>query len=136
MTRMLRKGRENSPPDPENWMIAPLWWLGRATAHHRSRDVAIFLPGKKKQEVEVLSGGQWLGVYAMGTVHIYPLSTLSTSLQRRLYQTQQEAARVWLLCRDLHLAARQQHTHWPERNDLRQAIKGGFVTRKQATSVR
>ena len=50
----------------------------------------------------------------METVYIYPLATLRPSLQRRLYQAQQEAARVWSLCRDLHLAARQQHTRWPD----------------------
>ena len=54
----------------------------------------------------------------METVHIYPLATLRPSLRRRLYEAQQEAARVWTVCRDLHLAARQHHTRWPDRDDL------------------
>jgi hypothetical protein len=46
----------------------------------------------------------------METVYIYQLTTLRPCLQRRLYEAQQEAARMWTLCRDLHLAARQRHT--------------------------
>jgi hypothetical protein len=49
-------------------------------------------------------------IFFMETVHIYPLPTLSPSLRLRLYQAQPEAARVWTVCRDRHLAARQQHT--------------------------
>ena len=54
----------------------------------------------------------------MEMVHIYPLPTLRPSLRLRLYQAQQEAARVWTVCRDLHLAARQQRTCWPRSGGL------------------
>ena len=47
-------------------------------------------------------------ILLMEMVHIYPLPTLSPFLQRRMYAAQREAARVWTVCRDLHLAARQQ----------------------------
>jgi putative transposase len=67
----------------------------------------------------------------MEMVQIYPLPNLRPALQRRLYQAQQEAARVWTLCRDLHLAARQQATRWPNREDLQEATKGGFALHSQ-----
>ena len=54
----------------------------------------------------------------METVRILVLAGMRPGLQRRLYEAQQEAARVWTLCRDLHLAARQHHTRWPDRDDL------------------
>ena len=34
---------------------------------------------------------------------------------------QREAARVWTLCRDRHLAARQEHGKWPNRDALQKA---------------
>jgi putative transposase len=71
----------------------------------------------------------------METVHIYPLTTLPSSLRRRLYQAQQEAAGVWTMCRDLHLAARQQHTRWPDREDLQQATKGRFALHSQSVQM-
>ncbi len=71
----------------------------------------------------------------METVHIYPLTTLSPSLQRRLYAAQREAARVWTVCRDLHLAARRQHTRWPDRDDLQQATKGQFALHSQTVQM-
>ena len=55
----------------------------------------------------------------METVRILVLAGMRPRLQRRLYEAQQEAARVWTVCRDLHLAARQHHTRWPDRDDLR-----------------
>jgi hypothetical protein len=42
----------------------------------------------------------------METVRIFPLATLRTGYARRLREARTEAARVWTLCRDLHLAAR------------------------------
>ena len=71
----------------------------------------------------------------METVHIYPLATLRHSLRRRLYEAQQEVAWVWTVCRDLHLAARQQHTHWPDRDDLQQATKGQFALHSQTVQM-
>jgi putative transposase len=71
----------------------------------------------------------------MEMVQIYPLPNLRPALRRRLYQAQQEAARVWTLCRDLHLAARQQHTRWPNREDLQEATKGGFALHSQTIQM-
>ena len=56
-------------------------------------------------------------------------------LQRRLYEAQQEAACVWTVCRDLHLAARQTHTRWPDRDDLQQATKGQFALHSQTVQM-
>jgi hypothetical protein len=63
----------------------------------------------------------------METVYIYPLTTLRRGYARRLYEAQQEAARIWTLCRDRHLAARTAHTRWPTRDELQQATKGQFA---------
>ena len=61
------------------------------------------------------------------TVSIYPLATLCKGYARRLYEAQQEAARVWIVCRDRHLAARSAHTRWPTRDDLQQATREQFA---------
>ena len=71
----------------------------------------------------------------METVHIYPLPSLTASLRLRLYTAQQEAARVWTVCRDQHLAARQQHTPWPDRDDLQRATKGRFALHSQTIQM-
>jgi putative transposase len=71
----------------------------------------------------------------METVRIYPLTALPPSVPRRLYTAQQEAARVWTLCRDLNLTARQQHTRWPDRDDLQQATKGQFALYSQTIQM-
>src|SRR5215472_10423253 len=71
----------------------------------------------------------------MEMVSIYPLATLRPSLRRRLSEAQQEAARVWTLCRDRHLAARQQHTRWPDRDELQQATKGQFALHSQTVQM-
>jgi putative transposase len=71
----------------------------------------------------------------METVHIYPLTGLRPGYQSRLRGAQMEAARVWMLCRDLHLAARQQHTPWPKRDDLQQATKDHFALHSQSIQM-
>ena len=71
----------------------------------------------------------------METVRILVLAGMCPGLQRRLYEAQQEAARVWALCRDLHLAARQHHTRWPNRDDLQQATKGQFALHSQTVQM-
>jgi putative transposase len=48
-----------------------------------------------------------------------------------LREARLEAARVWNVCRDLHLVARQQHTRWPDQNDLHHATKGRFALHSQ-----
>ena len=71
----------------------------------------------------------------METVYIYPLPTLRPSLRRRLYEAQREAARVWTRCRDLHLAARQRHARWPDRDELQQTTKGQFALHSQTVQM-
>jgi putative transposase len=71
----------------------------------------------------------------MEMVRIYPLPNLSPSLGRHLYQAQQGAARVWTVCRDRHLAARQQHTRWPDRDDLQHATTGRFALYSQTIQM-
>jgi putative transposase len=71
----------------------------------------------------------------METVYIYPLATLRPSLRRSLYEAQREAARVWTICRDLHLAARQRHARWPDRDELQQATKGQFALHSQTVQM-
>jgi putative transposase len=71
----------------------------------------------------------------METVYIYPLPTLRPSLRRRLYEAQLEAALVWTFCRDRHLAARQRHTRWPDRDELQQATKGQFALHSQTVQM-
>ena len=71
----------------------------------------------------------------METMHIYLLTSLRPSLRQRLYEAQQEAARVWTVCRDRHLAARQTHTRWPDRETLQQATKGQFALHSQTVQM-
>src|SRR5215472_15370978 len=87
--------------------------------------------------------GQWISFLVvkaleplvMETVHIYPLPTLRKGYAQRLRQARMEAARVWTVCRDLHLAARQAHTRWPTRDDLQQATKGHFALHSQTIQM-
>src|SRR5215467_8833390 len=69
------------------------------------------------------------------TVRIYPLPTLRKGYARCLREARMEAARVWTLCRDLHLSARQQHTRWPNREELQQATKGQFALHSQTVQM-
>ena len=71
----------------------------------------------------------------METVRIYPLPTLRKGYTRRLREARMEASRVWSLCRDLHQAARQQHTRWPHEADLQAATKGRFALHSQTVQL-
>lgn len=51
----------------------------------------------------------------METVCIYQLTQLSPSLIRRIREATMEAAKVWTLCRDMHLYARHNRLLWPTR---------------------
>src|SRR5262249_37321310 len=73
--------------------------------------------------------------HVMETVPIYSLATLRPSLQKRLYKAQQEAARVWTVCRDRHLTARKHHIRWPDRQELQQATKGQFALHSQTVQM-
>jgi hypothetical protein len=69
------------------------------------------------------------------TVRIYRLSNLPRPLKQRLDQAQQEAARVWTMCRDLHREAREQALPWPVRDDLQRATKGQFALHSQTVQM-
>jgi putative transposase len=71
----------------------------------------------------------------METVRIYRLATLRKGYRARLRDAQVEAARVWTLCRDMHLSARQHHTRWPNRDQLQQATKGQFALHSQTVQM-
>ena len=71
----------------------------------------------------------------METVRIYPLPTLRKGYAQRLREARMEAARVWTVCRDLHLAARQAQTRWPKEADLQQATKGQFTLHSQTVQL-
>lgn len=71
----------------------------------------------------------------METVRIYRLDSLRPRYRVRLRDAQMEAARVWTLCRDIHLSARQQHTRWPNRDELQQATKGQFALHSQTVQM-
>ena len=67
----------------------------------------------------------------METVRIYRLTGLRLGCRVWLCAAQMEAAQVWTLCRDLHLAARRQRTPWPGENDFQQATRGRFALHSQ-----
>ena len=71
----------------------------------------------------------------METVQIYRLTGLRPRCQARLRAAQMEAAQVWTLCRDLHLAARQQRTSWPTKDDFHQASKGRLALHSQTVQA-
>jgi putative transposase len=71
----------------------------------------------------------------METVRIYRLTGLRPRYQARLRAAHLEAARVWMLCRDVHLAARQDRTRWPNREDLQRATKGQFALQSQTVQM-
>lgn len=69
------------------------------------------------------------------TTYIYRLEGLRPSCRARICQAQMEAARVWMLCRDLHLAARKNWTRWPNREDLQRATKKQFSLHSQTVQM-
>jgi putative transposase len=71
----------------------------------------------------------------METVHIYRLTELHPRSWTQLRAAQMEAARVWTLCRDLHISARRQHTAWPTQDDFHQATKGRFALHSQTVQA-
>ena len=71
----------------------------------------------------------------METVRIFRLTGLRPRCRARLQAAQMEAAQVWTLCRDLHLAARQQHTRWPREDTFHRATKGRFALHSQTVQA-
>ena len=61
----------------------------------------------------------------MERVRILSLKGLSRRQFVLIRDGQAEAARVWTVCRDMHLTARQKTTSWPGRNEYHEFTKGG-----------
>lgn len=57
----------------------------------------------------------------METLKVYALHGLSRRMQALLREGQQDAARVWNTCKDLHPEARRHGTRWANRDVLQQA---------------
>ena len=133
---MFKDRRENSHPFQGMGMKAPLLHQHNDGVHHLAAAFTVFLPNTKKRVREVIVCAVRVSESpVMETVRIFALAGLRPSLQRRLFEAQQEAARVWTVCRDLHLAARQQHTRWPTRDALQQATKGQFALHSQTVQM-
>ena len=71
----------------------------------------------------------------MDGIRIYPLNHLPRNMQNILREGQQEAAKVWNLCKDLHRAARSAQTLWPNRDVLQKATKGQFALHSQSVQM-
>jgi putative transposase len=71
----------------------------------------------------------------METVRIYRLTGLRPRYRARLRAAQMEAAQVWTLCRDMHLAARKQHNIWPTEEAFQQATRGRFALHSQTVQA-
>ncbi|BCL79477.1 transposase [Ktedonobacteria bacterium brp13] len=74
-------------------------------------------------------------LYHMNTVKIYQLNSLSPTHYQRLRAAQQEAARIWNRCMELHRDARLQHEPWPGRDVLQKATKGLFALHSQSIQM-
>ncbi|WP_143958260.1 RNA-guided endonuclease InsQ/TnpB family protein [Methylacidiphilum kamchatkense] len=61
----------------------------------------------------------------MERVRILSLKGISRRLQALIRDGQAESARVWTLCRDMHLAARQKNQPWPGKREFHEATRGG-----------
>ena len=77
----------------------------------------------------------WARITDMERVRIVSLKGLSGRSQAIIREGQMEAARVWTLCRDMHLAARQEHGKWPNRDALQKATKGRFALHSQSVQM-
>lgn len=61
----------------------------------------------------------------MERVRILSLKGIPRRLQAIIRDGQMESARVWALCRDMHLAARRENQPWPGKNEFHRATRGG-----------
>lgn len=68
----------------------------------------------------------------MERVRIYSLKGISRKTQAIIRDGQMESARVWTLCRDMHLTARQNRERWPSRDEFHRATKRQFVLHSQS----
>lgn len=71
----------------------------------------------------------------MERVRIVSLKSIRNRQSAMIRAGQMEAARVWTVCRDAHLAARQEHGKWPNRDDLQKTTKGRFCLHSQSVQM-
>ena len=71
----------------------------------------------------------------MQAIRIIQLSGLDSSLRNSIRLGRMEAAKVWTICRDLHLAARKDSTKWPNKDTLQKATKGYGLHSQSAQMV-
>ncbi len=71
----------------------------------------------------------------MERVRILSLKGIRNRQSVMIRAGQMEAARVWTVCRDTHLAARQEHGPWPNREALQKATKGRFALHSQSVQM-
>ncbi len=76
-----------------------------------------------------------LPYHVMERVRIVSLKGIRNRQSAMIRAGQREAARVWTLCRDRHLAARQEHGKWPNRDALQKATKGRFALHSQSVQM-
>ncbi len=83
-----------------------------------------------------LQGGVRVSIIsAMERVRIVPLKSIRKRQSAVIRAGQMEAARVWTVCRDAHLAARQAHGKWPNRDALQKTTKGRFALHSQSVQM-
>ena len=71
----------------------------------------------------------------MDRVRIVSLKGLRKRPSATIREGQREAARVWMVCRDIHREARQQHGPWPNRDVPQKATKGRFALHSQSVQM-
>ena len=71
----------------------------------------------------------------MERVRVISLEGLRKRQSAMIREGQREAARVWMMCRDIHREARQQHGPWPNRDVLQKATKGRFALHSQSVQM-
>ena len=71
----------------------------------------------------------------MERVRIVSLKGIPPKQQLAIRGGQTECARVWTVCRDAHLAARQEHGNWPNRDALQKATRGRFALHSQTVQM-
>jgi putative transposase len=63
---------------------------------------------------------------------IYRLASLPAGTVKIIRAGQEEAAKVWNLCKDLHLEARKNRTRWPTQHEFHQLTRGRFALAAQS----
>ena len=71
----------------------------------------------------------------MERVRIVSLKSIRNRQSAMIRTGQMEAARVWTVCRDAHLGARQEHGQWPNRDVLQKTTKGRFALHSQSVQM-